>query len=216
MIRHPAPEELLLDYAAGNLAAGPMLAVAVHVALNPGAQEAVEDLNAIGGSLLDGEQPAALRPGMLDAVLARVEEPKVQAAAEHPRAYPGFDWAPPPLLPFLDPAAKWRSVLGRYDEMRLDVGGEARVGLVRLAPGRGLPIHKHIGFEYTVILQGGYADATGSYDVGDFAIGRGTEQHEPIALPGKPCIALTVVESPIVLTGAWGRWLNPLLRRGLI
>ena len=29
---HPAPEELLLDYAAGALAAGPALAVALHVA----------------------------------------------------------------------------------------------------------------------------------------------------------------------------------------
>ena len=39
---------------------------------------------------------------------------------------------------------------------------------------------------------------------------------EPIADPGEPCIALIVVEKPIILTGPWGRWLNPLVSRGLI
>jgi len=44
----------------------------------------------------------------------------------------------------------------------------------------------------------------------------GPEQHEPIADPGEPCIALIVIERPIVLTGPFGRWLNPLVRRDLI
>ena len=39
-------------------------------------------------------------------------------------------------------------------------------------------------------------------------------KRKPIADPGPPCIALIVVEKPIVLTGEWGRLLNPLLRRG--
>ena len=34
--------------------------------------------------------------------------------------------------------------------------------------------------------------------------------------PGEPCIALIVVEKPIVLTGPFGRFLNPLVRRGVI
>ena len=57
---------------------------------------------------------------------------------------------------------------------------------------------------------------TGNYGVGDFAVGPGPEQHEPIADPGEPCIALIVVEKPIVLTGPFGRFLNPLVRRGVI
>ena len=38
MSRHSAPEELLLDYAAGALPQGPALAVALHVALDPAAR----------------------------------------------------------------------------------------------------------------------------------------------------------------------------------
>ena len=107
--------------------------------------------------------------------------------------------------------------MGGFEEIRLSLSGDDhRVSLLRLAPGRGLPVHRHVGNEYTVVLQGGYTDSTGNYAVGDFAVGPGPEQHEPIADPGDPCIALIVLEKPIVLTGPFGRWLNPLVRRGLI
>ena len=64
------------------------------------------------------------------------------------------------------------------------------------------------------MLQGGYTDNTGNYRVGDFAVGPGAQEHQPIADPGEPCIALIVLEKPIVLTSFWGRLFNPLLRRG--
>jgi putative transcriptional regulator len=101
------------------------------------------------------------------------------------------------------------------DEIRLDLHGDPhRVSLLRLEPGEGLPLHRHIANEFTIVLQGGYTDNTGNYGVGDFAVGPGAEEHEPIADPGEPCIALIVIEKPIVLTGRWARWLNPLLRWG--
>ena len=65
-------------------------------------------------------------------------------------------------------------------------------------------------------MHGGFTDNTGNYGVGDFAMGPGSNDHEPIADAddGQPCIALIVLERPIVLTGPWGRWLNPLVKRG--
>jgi putative transcriptional regulator len=217
MSRHPAPEELLLDYAAGALPEGPALAVALHVALDPAARAAVDQLNAVGGALIDREPAAALDDGALENVLARLDGIAVEPRREAPHPRPGFEWVPAPLLPYLKPGTDWRRILGKFDEIRLDVTGAFhRVSLLRLEPGRGLPEHKHTGYEYTVVLQGGYTDNTGSYGVGDFAVGPGSERHEPIADPGEPCIALIVVEDPIVLTGPWGRWLNPLVKRGLI
>ena len=41
MSHHPAPDELLLDYAAGTLPEGPALAVALHLALDPAARQSV-------------------------------------------------------------------------------------------------------------------------------------------------------------------------------
>lgn len=217
MSRHPAPEELLLDYAAGALPDGPALAVALHVALDPQSRRTVERLNAVGGALLDRDPGASLDDQALERALARLDRVRVEprpAPAARPR---GFEWAPAPLLPHLKPGAAWRRILGKFDEIRLDLPGDFhRVSLLRLEPGRGLPEHSHTGYEYTVCLLGGYTDATGRYSVGDFAIGPGSERHEPIADPGEPCIALIVVEKPIVLTGPWGRLLNPLVRRGVI
>jgi putative transcriptional regulator len=217
MSRHPAPDELLLDYATGALAQGPALAVALHVALDPTARRTVERLGALGGALMEGEGEAAMDEAALQRTLARLDGIAVEPRPAPYRTRPGFDWAPAPLARHLAADARWRRVLGGFEEIRLHLPGDShRVSLLRLNPGRGLPMHRHVGAEYTVVLQGGYTDATGNYGVGDFAVGPGPEQHEPIADPGPPCIALIVIEKPIVLTGPIGRWLNPLVRRDLI
>ena len=217
MSRHPAPEELLLDYAAGALAQGPALAVALHVALDPAARQMVERLGALGGALMESSDEAALDEAALQRTLARLDGIAVEPRPAPYVPRPGFEWAPAPLAHRIGTEAKWRRVLGGFEEIRLRLPHDRhRVSLLRLEPGRGLPVHRHAGAEYTVVLQGGYTDTTGNYGVGDFAVGPGPEQHEPIADPGPPCIALIVLEQPIVLTGPFGRWLNPLVRRDLI
>ncbi len=218
MSGHVAPEELLLDYATGALAPGPSLVVALHVALDPVARRVVERLDALGGALMEGDVDAAPDDAALERTLARLDRIAVEPRPALPVRRPGFEWAPPVLARHIAPEARWRSVLGGFEEIRLRVPGDSshRVSVLRLKPGRGLPMHRHVGTEFTVVLQGGYTDSTGNYGVGDFAVGPGPEQHEPIADPGEPCIALIVVEQPIVLTGPLGRWLNPLVRRDLI
>ena len=213
---HPAPEELLLDYAAGALAAGPALAVALHVALDPAARRTVGRLGALGGALVEGEADQPFDEDLLQRTLARLDGVAVEPRPASYMPRPGFEWAPAALVPHIGPEVSWHRVFGGFEEMRLSLPGEHRVSLLRLAPGRGLPMHRHVGEEFTVVLQGGYTDSTGNYGVGDFAVGPGPEQHEPVADPGDPCIALIVLEKPIVLTGPFGRFLNPLVRRGLI
>jgi putative transcriptional regulator len=215
MSRHPAPGELLLDYATGTLAEGPALAVSLHVALDPGARRMVGGLAALGGSLLDGEDDAKVDAAALDKVLGRLDEVPVDPPTPRLQPRPGMEWAPAALRHYLASDARWTRKLGGFEEMRLRLHGDThRVSLLRLEPGKGLPMHRHTGSEYTVVLQGGYTDSTGNYSVGDFALGPGAEEHQPIADPGEPCIALIVLENPIVLTSRWGRWFNPLVRRG--
>jgi putative transcriptional regulator len=224
MIRHHAPDELLLDYAAGVLPEGPALAVALHVALDPASRRMVQRLRGLGGALLDEEAGAVeLGEAALEEALARLDRlpddetrpvaPTVRSEFA-PGFAPGFEWAPVPLRPYLAGKA-WRRAFGGFEEIRLDLHGDShRVSLLRLAPGQGLSPHRHVASEYTVVLQGGYTDSTGNYLVGDFAVGPGAQEHRPVADPGDPCIALIVLEKPIVLTGFWGRLFNPLLRRG--
>jgi putative transcriptional regulator len=226
MSRHPAPDELLLDYAAGVLPEGPALAVALHVAIDPASRRVVQWLRDAGAALIDGEAPIEGEAGAgdlgdaaLEQALARldgvpVEAPVAPAAVRPDFAGPGFEWAPAPLRPYL--AGKdWKRVFGGFEEIRIGLHGDThRVSLLRLEPGKGLPVHRHTADEFTIVLQGGYTDNTGNYGVGDFAVGPGPQEHQPVADPGEPCIALIVVEKPIVLTGVWGRLLNPLVRWG--
>src|SRR5262245_14987744 len=214
MSRHPAPDELLLDYATGVLAEGPALAVSLHLALDPAAQQVVNRLRTVGGALLEAETGAELGEAALAGVMAKLESVAVEPKAPAPAPRPGFEWAPSSLLPYLG-TKDWKRAFGGFEQIEFGLHGDThKAALLRLQPGKGLPVHRHIANEYTVVLQGGYTDNTGNYIVGDFAVGPGAQEHEPIADPGEPCIALIVVEKPIVLTGVWGRWLNPLLRWG--
>ena len=81
MSRHTAPEELLLDYAAGALPQGPALAVALHVALDPAARRTVERLDAVGGALIEGETEAALDDAALRAHAGAAGQDRRRAAA---------------------------------------------------------------------------------------------------------------------------------------
>jgi putative transcriptional regulator len=215
MSRHTAPDELLLDYAAGALPEGPALAVAIHCALDPASRRTVGRLRDLGGALLEQEDGPAFDESVLEKMLARLDGVPVEAAPALAVAPRGFEWAPAPLVPYLGMAPRWRKALGGFENVPIPLESDShRVELLRLEPGRGLPVHHHVGNEYTIVLQGGYTDATGNYGAGDFAMGPGSQDHEPIADPGEPCIALIVLEKPIVLTGPIGRFFNPLVKRG--
>ena len=217
MSRYPAPDELLLDYAAGALPEGPALAVALHVALDPAARRTVDRLGAFAGVLLEDEAGSSLDEAQVERTLARLDRVAVEPRPAASASPPGFGWAPPALGRYLASGARWHRKLGGFEEITLTMHADShRVSLLRLEPGHGLPVHRHVGDEFTVVLQGGFTDATGSYGPGDFAVGPGAHEHEPIADAGEACIALIVLEKPIVLTGPVGRWFNPLVRRGWI
>ena len=215
MSRHQAPDELLLDYAAGALPEGPALAVSIHLALDAASRRTVERLQAVGGALLESEQGPAFDEFALERVMAKLDGVAVEPVAAPQSPPPGFEWAPAPLVPFLGTNPRWRKAIGGFENVPIRIPGDShRVELLRLMPGHGLPQHRHAGNEYTIVMQGGFTDTTGNYGVGDFAVGPGAQDHEPIGDPGEPCIAMIVLERPIVLTGPWGRWFNPLVKRG--
>jgi putative transcriptional regulator len=215
MSRHMAPDELLLDYAAGVLPEGPALVVAIHCALDPESRRTVGRLRDVGGALLEREEGPAFEDSALERVLAKLDGLPIDPAPLPAVAPRGFEWAPAPLVPYLDATSRWRKALGGFENVPIHLQSDThRVEILRLEPGRGLPIHHHVGNEYTIVMQGGFTDATGNYGVGDFAVGPGGHDHEPIADPGEPCIALIVLEKPIVLTGPIGRFFNPLVKRG--
>lgn len=223
---HPA-RDLLLAYAAGTLPEAAGLAVATHLALCPLCRAEVRRLEALGGTLLEQETTAPVSDGLLDAILAQIEEPapltlpllgpRQRASADGPalpeplRSYVGGD---------LD-GVQWKPVVRGLDEAPVRVGGAAateaatggtRVRLMRVRSGVAMPRHTHHGTEMTLVLAGGFSDQTGHYLRGDFTLTDTSIDHQPTADPDGDCICLAVTDAPLRLTGPLGRLLNPFVR----
>jgi len=49
----------------------------------------------------------------------------------------------------------------------------------------------------TLVLEGGFSDAAGSYDVGDFIYRGPGDVHAPTALQSQDCICLAVIDAPL-------------------
>ena len=84
----------------------------------------------------------------------------------------------------------------------------ADVGFVRVAAGTTFPLHRHLGDEHVLVLQGTYVDSDGShYRPGDLAFKPEGSSHEFTAGPDQDLIYVTVfhgVEVPgIDLTGVF-------------
>lgn len=215
---HPV-EEYLLDYALGHLPEGWALAIATHLTFCPQCRDRVAGFEGMAGAVVAMADHVPMRDGSLDAVLAQLDsEPRsggeVRAAA--PVRIDGIA-VPSPLHPYLaaGPARRpsWRRVMPGLEEIALPVGKAAQKAvLLRIQAGRAMPWHTHRGEEMTVVLDGGFVDASGAFRRGDCALLDGAVDHRPVAMEDRPCICLAVTDAPLKLTGPIGRWLNPLLR----
>lgn len=217
MIRNPAPSELLLDYASGALAEGPALLVASHLAYSQEARADVAALEAAAGEMLASMPAEALSDDALARTLARIDAEPASAPTTPPEAdavrIVGTA-IPMALRRYLHDDAHWRPALGGFEEIELPLGDKSyRATLIRMAAGRGLPVHRHAGSEYTLVLAGGFSDGRGRFDRGDICVADPSVEHKPVADSDGPCVCLVVAEAPVRLTGLFGRLLNPFLKR---
>ena len=156
---HPE-EELLLAYAAGSLREPMSLLVATHLALCPQCRAEVERLEAIGGTLIDDLEPAAIDERSLGNLLARLQDP-VSDGPTRPRApAKAVDRRlPQPLRDYvadgLD-SLPWKSFGAvKQAELLKDFPGyKARMMCIKA--GTAMPWHTHEGQELTLVLAGGF------------------------------------------------------------
>jgi putative transcriptional regulator len=167
----------------------------------------------VGGVSLEAQGPVDVSDHFLAGVLAQIdalEDSQGQAReAVHAagRALDELLGLPQPLRDIsLDSAAQegWTFAGPGVKSMALETGGTLRAKLLRIEPGHGAPHHDHTGTEYTLVVAGAFEDGTGMFGPGDLSIKRPGQMHHPVALPGGVCLALTVEEGDIALTGALG------------
>ena len=218
MAQHHPNDGLLIAYAAGSLDEPLALLVATHLALCPDCRSTVGGYEALGGVLLEDIEPNAVSDKALERLFERLDEPEAEPSmddrgASEPPAVEGS--IPQPLRGYLKAeleSLSWRG-LGGVSEVALLPGFEGyKTQLMRIRPGTAVPRHTHEGTEVTLVLQGGFSDASGHYLRGDVACADESVNHQPVADPGEDCICLAVTDAPLRLTGPIGRLLNPFLR----
>lgn len=183
---------LMLDHAIGGLPPAAGLLVETHLRLNPQARAGSVWMDSAGGALLETIEPRDISATPLPAsdqgaspgpsVDARLLASRslIEAADRAPE---GLNW-------------RWRAPALR--EVRLPVPGAS---LIRLSGGRAVPAHDHAGDEFTLVLQGEYADETGVYRRGEIAFAGAGVEHSPFVPEGGKCICLVASEGALKFRG---------------
>ena len=196
-------DELLAAYAAGHLS-GPLHAlVASHLSIKPDNRAFVAALETLKGEEIAAIDPAPIsnREARLAAIFDAIDPPA-------PRTAYGCDVVPGPLARVIGRdfnAVPWRTVLPGIKEYRLKEEQDGEASLLWIRPGRTMPSHTHDGSEITLVLKGGFTDATGHYARGDIAIADSEIDHRPRADEGEDCVCFAVTDAPLRLTGKVGR-----------
>jgi len=204
-------DELLAGYAAGTLAAPAHALVGAHLELAGSNRHYVGALEALAGARLEETAPVAFsdRDSALNAIFDGVEEPiEVQprvSRSDLPASLRAIANAPLEELP-------WRSLIPGVRECKFGEIDGCNVSAIWVKGGRAMPSHTHHGMELTLVLKGGFKDASGHYVRGDIAFADDSIDHRPIADEGEDCICFAVTEGRLELTGFVGRFIAPFVR----
>jgi putative transcriptional regulator len=215
MINHHPSTELLLSYAAGNLADGFALVVASHASMCPDCRRRIAHAESIGGALLYSMEPAKMSGGALQEALSRIATEDLHDPDADPVSRHADSEAPAPLRRFVPGAfddLAWRTLAPGMKHIRLDLddGEPAKARLMRFAPGVATPAHSHKGHEVTMVLKGSFSDELGRFGPGDVQEADAGVSHQPMADTGEDCICLIVTDAPLKFDNLVGKILQPI------
>lgn len=233
---HHLSEELLLDYAAGVTDEAVGVLIATHLTLCPACRARADQLDALGGVMMDRLTPAPLADDAFDRLMARLEAdmPGDDVSLRHDMRAPkggrgewdgdGGDVTAPDLSDDVLPRVLQRYVGARVADIDwtpiglgvrrfdLPITGRSRATMLYVPAGRAVPQHTHEGNEYVLVLQGAFTDCCGRFGRGNVGISDSDLDHRPVAEAGLDCICLAVTDGPLRLTGVIGRAFNRFVK----
>ena len=212
--RHHPTDEHLVEYATGAMPEAVAVLVATHLALCPTCRRRSAALDDMGGALLANAEPVEVGDGVLQSLMARLDEAQPDEPAMPP-AGNGDASLPQPLRGYVGQAlaeVRWQR-MGSLRLANLEIGdGTFRSRLMRIEAGAPMPAHTHSGNELTLVLTGGFSDGIGHYLRGDVAVADPEVVHQPVADDDGECLCLAVTDAPLRLTGRFTRLLNPFFK----
>ncbi|MEI4473480.1 ChrR family anti-sigma-E factor [Frigidibacter sp. MR17.24] len=207
---HHLTDALIADYAAGRLPEAFAVVVAAHVSYCDACRAAVGAQEAFGAALMETAEPVAMSAGAMQAAMSRIlAAPPLRVAAA-----PGGAVLPAPVRDIVGGdlgAVRWRPVGMGVKQAVLPTSGAGSVRLLSIPPGMAMPEHGHRGREITLVLQGAYADADGTYRAGDVEVAGDEVEHTPVAEPGETCICLAATDAPLRFRALIPRLVQPFL-----
>ena len=215
MIDMTVLDMMLMHYAAGALSPPESFVVAMHLALKPEARKKVSGYEALGGHMMEKEEPAPLKSDCLSTVLARIDCPPCDEAKTAKKMRDlGLPAEAQALIDCYcaESIGDWRRKslgLEMVDLLLCSMPhASRRLRLMRFGPHYKAPNHSHKGREITLVLDGGYYDDTGIYQKGDIAIlDDPALKHAPQAME-TGCLCLVLTEVPLRYTSPGMRFLS--------
>lgn len=218
MPRHHLDGATLVGYSAGALPNAFAVVVSAHLSICPVCRDSLRNADAIGGALLaqslEGAQPPAQAR---EAILVRLASTPMRAPSPSqpvPRVVDP-DTLPAALHPYFGARfsdLRWKGVAPGMHIIRATHVSDGTLMLLRIAPGKSVPMHSHGGNELTMILRGSYQDGLGHFSPGDVADLDSDITHQPVTMPGGPCICVAATDAPLRFEGWLARMLQPLVK----
>jgi putative transcriptional regulator len=209
-VTHHPSDAALAAFASGTLDEGRSLVLATHLSFCTACRKAVQTFEHVGGAILDGIEPALLRPDALERALGRIRE--VETPIKPAQSASTIGTLPPPLSLYALGPWRWIGRGLRWRSVDVHTERESRVLLLDAGPGIRLHRHRHAGTEWTCVLEGAFWQDLGRYGVGDFDESDDTVEHAPTAEHGSHCVCLIALNGNLELQGWIGRFLQPFVR----
>lgn len=206
-ISHHVPPEIMAAYAAGSLGQAFSLVVAAHVSMCAQCRADLAAHEVAGGVVLDSLAPEAVSDDLLARVLDHLDDP----VKPEPTAQPRHGIYPGPVMDALKgQPPRWKSLGGGVKQCLIGGDPDGMSRLLLIPPEQAVPEHGHHGMELTLVLQSGFSDETGHFDVGDVEVADADLEHVPVADAGEPCIVLAATDAPLKFNSFLPRLLQPL------
>jgi len=226
---HPA-DELLMQFAAGQLTNALGIQTACHLESCSKCLKKVFIYEQLGGDLIDISSPVDVdteaKSRLLETLHAKRAAGELRTSNSEsietlgPVFRQQLDQAdqrlPKPLRRFIPthyehlPWSGLSKNIQSYDLPFSDEQYTAR--FYKIAAGKELPQHTHRGNEFTLVLSGSFSALSGDYHPGDFVLANTSTHHQPKAHDKEDCICFAVTDAPLKMTGFFGRLLNPFLK----
>lgn len=202
MSEHRKPQKLadewLVDFSAGNLSPAFTALVGSFLDLNEEARGGVEQMESMGGAMLEEMAPA----GALSVSAAELLDRDPGPAEDAPAQDLSPDYIPASLRETfaLDrKPIRWTFLGPGLRKALLWKGGDdERLWLLKAEPGVAIPKHTHRGAELTLVLKGAFSDGEEVFAKGDVEEADPGVLHSIDIAPDEECVCLAATTGNLI------------------